>query len=63
MKAARGVLPYKSDEWIVVGKFELNLPKGDQCGCGSSLNFAPKGDFCVVSVRAFFVCKFLYAQY
>ena len=28
MKAARGGLPYKSDEWIVVGKFKLNLPKG-----------------------------------
>ena len=35
--------------------------KGDQCGCGSSLKWPPKGDFCVVSFRAF--CKFLYAQY
>ena len=44
---------------MLVGKFKLN-PKARQMSVWLKLKLTPKGDFCLVSIRAFFVIFFFF---
>ena len=56
-----GRLPYKSDRVACQKMFNNETPKGDQCGCGSSLKW-PLREISLWSVAGHF-CKFCYTQY
>ena len=56
----RGGFPYKKDQ-DAHQKIQIKLLSKTNVGVAQA-KLTHKGDFCVVSVRAFF-CKFLYAQY
>ena len=55
-----GKLPSKSDE-DARRKIQIKSPEGDPMWAWIKFKLTPRGDFCVVSVRAFFVNFFMHS--